>query len=185
MLQTNLSTRPFYNERVVHLLLGVVAAFIVMMTIFNLSQVVLLSRRHSELSAQSAAAEARVRDLKAHAAQTQQVVNTKQFAETSALAREAGEIINQRLFSWTDLLNRLETTLPDDVRIAALRPMVGQDGSLIVQMTVTGRAVEDIERFMANLEKTDAFSAVFPREDMQTEDGLVEALVEGKYAPSP
>jgi len=94
-------------------------------------------------------------------------------------------IINQRLFSWTDLLNRFETTLPDEARITSLRPRVEKDGAITVQITVAARSVDDIEEFMANLEKTAVFSDVFPVQDERTESGLVLATVEGKYAPAP
>jgi Tfp pilus assembly protein PilN len=185
VLRTNLSTRPFYNERGVHGLLGLTALLVLVVTIFNLTQIALLSRRQSELSRRTEAAEARARDLRAHAARTRQAVNPKQLSQMSESAREVNAIISQRLFSWTDLLNRLETTLPDDVRITVLRPRVEQDGSVTVQMTVTARSLEDIDLFMANLEETGAFSGVFPREDSPMDDGLIQAMVEGKYAATP
>jgi Tfp pilus assembly protein PilN len=185
MLRTNLSTRPFYNERGVHGVLAIVAAIVVALTIFNVTRIVLLSRRQSALSSQADAAEARARELRAHAVQTRQAVDAKQLEATSGAAREANDIIGQRLFSWTDLLNRLETTLPENARITSLRPRVERDGTITVIMTVTGRNTEDIEVFMANLDDTTAFTQVFASEDMRTDEGLVQATVEGKYASVP
>jgi Tfp pilus assembly protein PilN len=182
MLRTNLSTRPFYNERGVHAVLTVTALIVLALTIFNLTQIGLLFASQSQLSRKAQADEARAQDLRAHAARTRQIINTKQLSEISSAAREANAIIGQRLFSWTDLLNGLEATLPDDVRITALRPRVERDGSIVVQMAVTGRSVEDIAEFISNLEDTPAFSDVFPPEDTTSEEGLVQAVVEGKYA---
>ena len=185
MLRTNLSTRPFYNERAVHGVLGVTALIVVALTIFNLTQIVLLTRRQSSLSSQASAAETRAAELRAHAARTRQAVNAKQLEAISGAAREANTIIGQRLFSWTDLLNRLENTLPDNVRITALRPSVARDGTITVTMTVDAQSVDDIEQFMANLEETTAFSDVYPLDDEPAEDGGVRASLEGKYAPAP
>ncbi len=185
MLRTNLSTRPFYNERGVHGLLGVTALIVVALTIFNLTQIVLLSRRQSQLSDQAEAADTRARDLRVRAGQTRQALNTRQLEQISDEARDANAIIGQRLFSWTDLLNRLEATLPDGVRITGLRPRVAKDGAVTIQMTVTGRSIEDIEMFMAKLEETTAFSSVYPRDDKPGDDGLVQATLEGKYAAAP
>jgi Tfp pilus assembly protein PilN len=182
MLRTNLSTRPFYNERGVHALLAIAAVLVLALTLFNLTQIVLLSRRQSELGARATASETRARELRAHAAEIRQGVNTKQLDTISGAAREANVIIGQRLFSWTDLLNRLETTLPDDVRITSMRPEIERDRGVTIQMTVTGRRVEDIDRFMENLEGTGVFADVFSSEDQTTEDGLVQATIEGKYA---
>ena len=107
------------------------------------------------------------------------------FGALSGAAKEANTIIGQRLFSWTELLNRLETTLPDNVRISSLRPRVENDGTITVVMTVTGRSTEEIEVFMANLDATTVFTQVFASEDRRTDDGLVQATVEGKYAGTP
>jgi hypothetical protein len=103
----------------------------------------------------------------------------------SVAAREANTIIDQRLFSWTDLLNRLENTLPDNVRITALRPSVARDATITITMTVAADGVDDIEQFMANLEETTAFSDVYPLDDEPSEDGGVRASLEGRYAPAP
>ena len=185
MLRTNLSTRPFYNERGVHGLLGLTAVLVLAFTIFNVAQIVMQSSRQSQLSARADAADARAAQLRARAVQTRQALNTNQLEAISGAASEVNAIIGQRLFSWTDLLNRLESTLPEEVRIMALRPRVERDESVTVQMTVAGRSVEDIALFMTNLEESGVFSGVFPREDTTTEDGLVQAVVEGRYETAP
>ena len=185
MLRTNLSTRPFYNERGIHGVLAVTAFIVVLLTIFNLTQIVLLTRRQSALGSQATASETRAAQLRAHAAQTRQAVNTKQLDSISDAAREANAIIGQRLFSWTDLLGRLEKTLPDNVRITSLRPRVARDGAITVRMTVAAQTVNDIEQFMANFEATSAFSEVYALDDEPADGGGVRASLEGKYAPVP
>jgi Tfp pilus assembly protein PilN len=185
MLRTNLSTRPFYNERALHGVVGVTAAIVVALTLFNLTQIVLLTRRQSALSSQAAAAETRAAELRSRAARTRQTLNVKQIDTISSAAREANTIIGQRLFSWTDLLNRLGEALPDNVRITALRPDVARDGTITISMTVFSESVDDIEQFMANLENSTAFSEVYPISDEPVETGGVRASLEGKYAPAP
>jgi Tfp pilus assembly protein PilN len=185
MLRTNLSTRPFYNERALQGVIGVAAAIAVAFTLFNITQIVLLSRRQSALSSEATAAEMRATELRANAARTRQNLNTKQIDTISGAAREANTIIGQRLFSWTDLLNRLGEALPDNVRITALRPNVGRDGTITISMTVFSDGVGDIEQFMANLENSTAFSEVYPINDEPVDTGGVRATLEGKYAPAP
>ena len=185
MLRTNLSTRPFYNERGVHGLLAVTALIVAVVTILTLTQIVLLTRRQASLSNQAAAAETRAAELKARAARTRQAVDATQLDSISGAAREANTIIGQRLFSWTDLLNRLEKTLPDNVRITSLRPSVEREGEVRITMTVAAESVDDIEQFMANLEATTAFSEVYPLDDEPAEGGGIRASLEGKYAPAP
>lgn len=185
MLRTNLSTRPFYNERLVRGLLAVGIFIVLALAVFNAIEILMLSQRQSALGRQADTAETRARELRAHAVRTRQAVDAKQIEAMSGAAREANAIIGQRLFSWTDLLNRLETTLPDNARITSLRPRVERDATITVVMTVTGRTNEDIEVFMANLDATKVFTQVFASEDRRSEEGLVQAVVEGKYAGTP
>ena len=43
MLRANLSTRPFYNERAVQIILGVVVLVVLAVTAFNVAQLVRLT----------------------------------------------------------------------------------------------------------------------------------------------
>jgi hypothetical protein len=112
-----------------------------------------------------------------------QALDTKKLDAISAEAREANGIIGQRLFSWTDLLNRLAETLPEDVRIVSMRPMVDTDGNITVQMIVTSRRFVDIDTFFKNLEGTGAFTNMLSRDQITNEDGLLQATVDGRYLP--
>ena len=183
MLRTNLSTRPFYNERSIHAGLGLVSVIVVGLTIFNLAQIVVLKRKQSDLDTRATTAENRAHELLTHANTVRRGLNPKDLEAVSTAAREANTLIGQRLFSWTDLLNRLETTLPDDVRITSMRPTIDRDGNVVISMTVVGRRVEDIDRFMENLEGTGAFSGLFPRDETSTDDGLRQTSIEARYVP--
>lgn len=47
MIRTNLATRPFYNERAVHIGLIVLAVIVVLATAFNVSRILRYSDRKS------------------------------------------------------------------------------------------------------------------------------------------
>jgi Tfp pilus assembly protein PilN len=96
-------------------------------------------------------------------------------------AREANALIDRRLFSWTNLLNHLETTLPDDVRIASIRPKIDRDGTINVALSIVGRRVQDIDQFMENLEATGAFADVLSLDENVNEDGTLQAVIGGRY----
>ena len=64
MLRTNLSTKPFYNERAIHSVLAFAGLVVIVLTVFNLMQIVLLTRRQSDLNVRQAAAETQARGLR-------------------------------------------------------------------------------------------------------------------------
>jgi Tfp pilus assembly protein PilN len=100
----------------------------------------------------------------------------------SASARQANELIDRRTFSWTDLFNHFETTLPDDVRVAAVRPTVDK-GSVSISIAVVARGIDDVNQFMQNLERTGVFAGLVPVEDHFNEQGLLMATLKAQYLP--
>src|SRR5262249_37871280 len=152
MIRTNLATRPFYNEKAVRLTLVVLGILALAATVFNVMRVIQLSRRDTQLVMQSARDEARAADLGTSAALLPVTIDTKALERASVDARQANELIDRRTFSWTELFNRLETTLPDDVRIAAIQPRLDPKRGIVLTLMVLAKGVDDVNQFMENLE---------------------------------
>jgi len=180
MLRSNLSTRPFYNERRVHLAAAIVALAVVAFTAWNVTRLVTLSSRRGDLRAQIAADEQVAADLRRRAAALESSVDTAALTEVAAAAREANAIIDRRTFSWTTFFNRLEETLPPGVMIASVAPQV-ENGRVVVTMVVIARRAEDVNDFMVKLEGAGAFSDIEPISDTVTDEGLHRVSLRGRY----
>jgi type IV pilus assembly protein PilN len=183
MIRNNLATRPFYNERAVHLSILLLALIVVIASVFNITRVIQLSRSDTQLGTQASRDEARAAELRASAARLRASVDPRQIEVVSVEAKKANDLIDRRTFSWTELFNRLETTLPDDVRITAVRPKVDAGGTTLT-ISVIARTVDDVSKFMDNLQKTGAFRSVGSRiEEHINEEGQLEAVFEAVYLP--
>jgi len=180
MLRTNLSTRPFYNERLVSAALALAALVVLALTVFNVVQLTSLSRRNATLGESVDRAEAEAEKFRREATQARSQVDRERLQAVLEASQEANRLIDRRVFSWTGLLNQLEATLPPDVRIQAIRPSTEED-VLTLTMTVFARRPEDVETFIARLEATGAFRNVVPKQDSTTPEGLLEVLLEGQY----
>lgn len=183
MIRTNLATRPFYNEQAVRVWLGIAAVVVVGATAFNVSQVLRYSSANTELSVQAAGDDARAGDLRARAARLRSSVDPTQVAAVSVDARQANALIDRRTFSWTELFNRFERTLPDDVRITGVRPAVDRSRNVVLSIGVVARSVEAVDQFMENLDATGAFLQLSSRQERTTEDGHIESALEAIYRP--
>lgn len=183
MINTNLATRPFYNDAAVRLWLIVIAVVAIGATAFNVTRLLRYSRSDTELATQATRDEARTVELRAAAAQLRGSVDAKQVENASEEARLANDLIDRRAFSWTELFNIFEATLPDEVRITAVRPKVEEDRRIILTITVLARSVEDLDKFDTSLEDTGSFRDLVPREDRVNDQGQIEALIEAVYAP--
>jgi Tfp pilus assembly protein PilN len=184
VIRTNLSTRPFYNERLVYIWLMVLAVAVVAATAFNASRVLRYSRSDTRLATQASRDEVRAADLRRQAARLRASVDPKQVDFAAADARQANDLIDRRTFSWTELFNRFETTLPDEVRIASVRPRVERDVGIILGISVTARGVDDVKEFIINLEATGAFPNVRPAEEHFEDNGTLISNLEALYLPS-
>ena len=183
MIRTNLSTRPFYNERAVHVWLVIVLVAVLAAAGFNLSRITRYSRSDTRLATQASHDEARAAALHKEALQLRASVDPRQVDVASAEARQANDLIDRRTFSWTDLFNRFETTLPDDVRIAAVRPKLDRARGIVLTISVVARSVDDVGLFMERLEGTGAFANLRPTEEHFNEQGQLESVLEMSYVP--
>jgi cell division protein FtsX len=181
MLRTNLSTRPFYNERATQVALAALALLVLAVTLFNAAQLIRLTANQRSLGAHAVESEQEAARLRTQAAAIRAQINPKELETVANAAREANGIIDQRAFSWTELLAQFEQTLPENVRIMAVQPRLASDGSFVVGMTVQARRAEDLDAFIEALEKTGAFRNVTPLEEQTNDQGLLEAVVEGTY----
>ena len=181
MLQTNLASRPFYNERRVQLVLGIAAALIVALTAYNAVTLVRLSGTQSRLGAHAAEAEREAERLRIEAARIRTRIDRRQLESVLAAAREVRALVDRREFAWTALLGQFETALPPDVRIRAVQPHL-EKGVFTVAVVAQARRIEDLSGFIEALEATGAFHDVQPKQQTRGDDGLLEAVIEGVYS---
>jgi Tfp pilus assembly protein PilN len=180
VLRTNLSTRPFYNERAVHVLLALAGLVVVLLTAFNAIRIIALSRQNTELSSLINRDHEEAQRLTREAQRIRAGINQKELEATAKGAAIANSLIDQRTFSWTEFFNHIEETLPPDVMLTSVRPSFNDDVTTI-QMTVLGRRSEDLDEFMEKLEATGAFDSVLPAQRDTTEEGLDRLLLEAVY----
>lgn len=187
MLRTNLSTRPFYNTRAVRLALAAVGTIAAALTTFNSVELWRLQRTSRELGQSVTQNESQATELRQKARTVQQAIDKTQLALVAAAAREANELIDRRAFSWTELLNQFQATLPPNVRISSVQPQVDNEGRMLVAISVQSRQQEDLDSFIEALEKTGVFRDVLSRSDSSVEDGgaLMSVLQAYYNAPAP
>jgi hypothetical protein len=183
MLRSNLASRPFYNDQAVRVAIGVGVALVAALTLFNMARIVTLNGRNAELVAGAEASEGRANGLRERARKTRETVDSSDAALIQGAAREANLLIERRAFSWTELFNRLEETLPADVRVGAVQPQVDTEGRMLIVATVYSRRVEDLDRFIEQMEATGAFSKMLSRQDDREEDGTLRSVIQGYYHP--
>ncbi|HUQ87911.1 MAG TPA: hypothetical protein VM096_10155 [Vicinamibacterales bacterium] len=183
MLRNNLSTRPFYNERGVRTGLATLAALALGLTLFNAYEIIRLQGQSRDARQTIAQNEAQSIQMRDKAQVIRRSIDKEKLALVQIAAGEANALIERRTFSWTELLNQFQATLPPDVRIAGVMPQSDNEGRRLVQISVFSKRVEDLEEFMDALEKTGAFSGVLSRNDSPDDDGTLRSDLQAYYLP--
>jgi hypothetical protein len=184
VIRTNLATRPFYNEQAVRLVLIVIAVLAFSATMFNVVQMIQLSRRDTRLATQASRDDARAAALRSQATQLRGSVDQRLLESASADARQANDLIDRRTFSWTELFNRFEKTLPDDVHFTAVRPKIDPKRGFVLTINLTAKRVEDVNQFIEQLEATGAFAQIQKLGETVDEQNQLQATLESLYIPS-
>lgn len=182
MLRGNLSTRPFYNDRVVSLVLGGVALLVLLLTVVNVTRLMSLSARRADVDARLSQTRRSASQVAADVASLRRDMDPVALASLSSSALEANALIDRRTFSWTTLLGLLEKQMPYDVRLVSITPRVDKT-VLKVSMTIVARQLADVDAFQNALAETGAFYDVTPPETQFRDDGTYLARVDTSYLP--
>lgn len=181
MLRANLSSRPFYNERLVSAGIALVAVAAVALTLFNVYRIHGLSKQRAVLRAAIARDTALAQQIERGAVTLQQNVDRATLVQLAGSTQEANTLIDERTFSWTVFFGLIERTLPIDLHLVAVAPRV-ERGNIRVTMSVVGRALEDIDTFVDALQDTGSFYDLLARNKERDEDeNTYRADVVGYY----
>lgn len=182
MLKGNLSTRPFYNDRLVTAVIAIVGVLVALLTVFNATRLVALSRERTAIRVRVAADESAAAKLRAEVQTMQEGVDRATLARLAASTQEANQLIDQRTFSWTTLLGLLERTLPPNVRLTSVSPRVDR-GTFRIQMAIVARDLDDIDDFINALTASGRFYDVAPTEQRVSDSGSYQAMIQASYLP--
>lgn len=180
MLRINLSTRPFYNERLVSFLIVAAGLVAVGVMAFSVQQIVSLSSERTALRAQMAQDAATTQRANEETTALNHAIDPRGLKGLAINATQANRLIDERTFSWTIFFSLIGKTLPNDVRIDSVAPSIDKDG-VVVLMTIVSKRTEDLAAFIENLQKTGAFYDILPQKEDATNDGMRRTSVSARY----
>jgi hypothetical protein len=180
MFRGNLSTRPFYNERLVALLITAGVLIGLGLTAFNVTAIYRLSAERNKQRADQQLVEAEAAKSRASATALQSSLERSNILLLASETNEANTLIDQRSFSWTAFFGLVEKTLPLDARLMSVAPRV-ERGVFMIVMQVNMKRPDDLEAFMDALHGTGAFFELLPGEMQRNDDGLFIATLSGGY----
>jgi Tfp pilus assembly protein PilN len=183
-IHLNLAARPYRDTRPFTIVTVVLAMIIAGMTYINADT--FIRYRH-----ETRTTTAKIATLQAQTAEEQRgaaaVVDRVKRIDIDLLATQtqfANAQLAERAFSWSELLDRLERVLPNDVRIGGVAPQFDKNGLVHLALkceTKTGQGmVNTINRFNADPH----FTHAFPTSERHVGENAYQFDVSVDYKPS-
>ena len=180
----NLAARPYRDYRPVYAV--VVAASL--LTAFLLLNNVDTFYRYTQ---ETATTRARIAELERRTADEQRStdalsrrVATINVKGLNTEARYVNTQIAERAFSWSELLDQLETVLPRSVRVTSLSPSFDKTGAVHLVLTCSSKAPEGLVDTINGLNRAPRFSKPFPSMTATDEKGETRFAITVDYLPS-
>jgi type IV pilus assembly protein PilN len=147
----NLATKTYINQKKLTLVLS---ACIIVLSFFLFVNLKIFTFNHAEIS--------RLSNIEASLAAKQgtrgRTVPEKDYVKLLSSIKLANGIIERKAYSWIDLLDRLESVVPEGVSLTAVEPGVKEK-----TLNLSGAALhfKNLRLFMENLEASKFFYDVY------------------------
>jgi Tfp pilus assembly protein PilN len=156
-LPVNLASEPMRHDRPILIASTAVGILLCATLAMLIGLGISDSRNMEESRARIAGVQAQL--AKITAAQAQVDAQMRLPENSSVLGRSVlfNDLIRAKAVSWTKIFSDLETVLPHDVRIIAIRPQLNGRNQLSLDMTVAALTPDPVTGFLMKLESTDMF----------------------------
>lgn len=145
-IEINLAAEPFRNDLPILVLLLALGAAALGVTGWETWVFATAGARRAEIRGQLAEHTKTVEAMTAEARAITAELATVNRAELSSRAEFVAGILAERNFSWTALFNELERVTPWNVRLTSIRPLLGEEREMSVEL---GGIAQDLEAFLA------------------------------------
>jgi Tfp pilus assembly protein PilN len=124
----NLATHPFRNNSIVGTVLAAVVAATIGATVYNGYVYTNYGGRFHGLEQEEKQQRERLQALETDERRLSKEIAAHDFKRLYGRGQFAADLILKRAFSWTLLFNKLESLMPPDVMMTAIRPHISSEG---------------------------------------------------------
>jgi len=182
-IHLNLAARPYRDYRPVYLTVAAMALITIVLLGYNVitgyEYLIETEQTRSEITALDEET-AREREL---AKTLDARIETIDLRALDRKSRFINAQIKERAFSFSGLLDDLERTLPDDVRLVDLNPHFDDEGTIRLGLSCSARAREGMIDFLNRLYADASFEKAFPRNERIENDGTFSFQLDVEYLP--
>lgn len=182
-IHLNLASRPFRDYRPVYVavvLLSLVTAFLLLN---NVETYYRYARETQSTRAKIATLEAQVQKERQLQQTAEQRVGSLNLARLDAQTRFVNAKLQERAFSWSVLLDELESILADDVRLTSISPTFTDDGPVNLSLQFESKSGDGLTTTLTRMYSDPQFRDPFPQVESATVAGIFRFSMTVTYVP--
>jgi hypothetical protein len=182
-IHLNLASRPYRDYRPVYavvVLLSLATAFLMLNNIETYYRYIHETR---STRAKIAQVEEQARVEKQKEEQARQRLQGLDLKRLDQQTKFINAKLAERAFSWSRLLDELESILADDVRLMAVAPTFNPDLGIILSLQFQAKSADGMITTINRMNLDPQFQDAFPSSETRDEGGIYTFQITAKYLP--
>jgi hypothetical protein len=143
------------------------------------------TRETRETRAKIAALEAQTQQERDREQAVQQRIKGLDLGRLGAQTKFVNAKLGERAFSWSSLLDELESVLADDVRMLSVAPRFNPDGTILLSLEFRSKTADGMIRTINRMHADPQFRNPFPSSQSVIPEGGYSFLLTVEYVPPP
>lgn len=184
-LHLNLASRPYRDYRPVYatvVILSLVAAFLMLN---NVETYYRYTRDTHSTRTKIATIEAQTRQERERDAAVEQRIKGLDLGRLGAQTKFVNTKLTERAFSWSMLLDELESVLTDDVRLISVSPRFDPNGKISLALSFAAKNADGMIKTINRMNADPQFRNPFPTTQSQEDGGAFSFFLTVQYVPPP
>lgn len=170
-LHLNLASRPYRDYRPVYAVVVVASLLIAFLMLNNVDTYYRYVRETRTTRTEIARIASQTRQERGRAQVANNQIRTIDLVALGKQSRYINSQLAERAFSWSELLDRLETVLPTDVRVTAIAPSFSEDGIVRLTLACEGKSSQAMLATLSRMQQSQSFARPFPSVESSTPEG--------------
>jgi len=170
-LHLNLASRPYRDYRPLYAVVVVSSLLVAFLMLNNIDTYYRYIRDTKSTRNKIADLERQTEQEQRQTAELTQRLRGFNVRLLSEQTQFANARLAERAFSWSELLDRLERILPDDVRLESIAPNFSKDGYVHLMLAAVGKNSASMVHMLDRLNHDPRFSNAFPTSEDRGDTG--------------
>jgi type IV pilus assembly protein PilN len=184
-LHLNLASRPYRDYRPVYATVVVMSLLAAFLMLNNVETYYRYTRETRTTRAKIAALEAQTQREREREQSVQQRIKGLDLGRLGAQTKFVNAKLAERAFSWSSLLDELESVLAEDVRLLSVAPRFNPDGTIQLSLEFRSKTADGMIRTINRMHADPQFRNPFPSSQSVVPEGGYAFQLTVEYVPPP